>query len=198
MVRDLTRNWWAFVLQGVVAIGVGIATFVVPGVSLGAFMAVFAIYAIATGIFEIAGGLGMANGPKWSLFLGGVVSIALGVLTVYSPESTAIAVTLLVGIWAVAIGVAQGSAAYLLAGSTDRWLLGLSGIVSVVFGVLLIAAPGEGVLAVLWLIGLYAIFAGVTALVFGLRLRTVGNDISQLTSEITGPVTVAGPAPTSH
>ena len=189
MVRDLTGNWWAFVLQGVLAIGVGIATFVAPGVSLAAFIAVFAVYAFLTGAFEIVGGFTMANGPKWSLVLGGIASIALGVLTVISPDSTALAVTLLAGIWAVATGFAQAVSAYLLGSMRNTWLLGLSGIVSVLFGVFLIAAPGDGVLAVLWLIGFYAIFAGVTAIGFGLRLRGLSGDISELDSELSGSTT---------
>jgi uncharacterized membrane protein HdeD (DUF308 family) len=189
VVTELTRNWWAFVLQGVVAVAVGIATFVVPDVSLTAFIAVFAAYAFVIGIFEIAGGLSMATGPKWSLVLGGIASIAIGVLTFANPGNTALAVTLLVGIWAVATGVAQVAAANLLGTMSTTVLLALSGIASVIFGVLLIAAPGQGVLAVLWLIGFYAIFAGTTMIGFGLRLRSVNNDVSQLKSELAGATT---------
>ena len=185
MVRDLVKNWWAFVLQGVIAIGVGVAAFVAPGPSLVAFLAVFAAYAIITGIFEIVAGFSMPNGPKWSLVLGGLAGIAVGVIAVLSPESTAVAVTLLVGIYSIVTGVAQGAAAYMLRGVRHNWLLGLSGVVSVIFGVLLIAAPGDGVLAVLWLIGFYAIFAGITAIAFGLRLRGLGEDVSNFEKTLT-------------
>ena len=198
MVRDLTRNWWAFVIQGALAIGVGLATFVVPGVSLTAFIAVFAVYAFVTGAFEIAGGFAMTSGPKWSLVLGGVASIALGVLTVYAPGNTALAVTLLVGIWAVATGAAQTTAAFLLRSMRNTWLLGISGIASVLFGVLLIAAPGEGVLALLWLIGFYAIFAGVTTIGFGLRLHSVGGDISKFESKVAGQQAATSEVAASH
>lgn len=198
MVRNLTRNWWTFVLQGVLAIAVGIGTFVVPGVSLAAFITVFAIYAFATGVFQIAAGFSMAGGPKWSLVLGGVASIVLAVLTVYSPGSTAVAVTLFVGIWGIVTGVAQAAAAYMLGSMRNSWLLALSGIVSVVFGVFLIASPGDGVLAVLWLIGYYAIFAGITAIAFGLRLRNVDGDISKLESELTGASSATQETAASH
>jgi uncharacterized membrane protein HdeD (DUF308 family) len=186
MVRDLTQNWWAFVLQGVLAIAIGIATFVVPGPSLAAFITVFAVYAIVTGVFEIVGGFSMSNGPKWSLVIGGIAAIAVGVLTFSQPNNTALAVTLLVGIFAVATGVAQVVAAYALGSMRNTWLLGLSGVISVAFGVLLIAAPGDGVLAVLWLIGFYAILAGITSIAFGLRLRSFHGDISKLEQEFKG------------
>jgi uncharacterized membrane protein HdeD (DUF308 family) len=184
MVRDIVRNWWAFVLQGVLAIGIGVATFVVPGPSLAAFIAVFAAYAIVTGLFEIAGGITMPAGPKWSLVAGGVIAIVVGALAVSQPQATAEAVTLLVGIFAIATGVARGVAAYSLGSVTNTFLLGLSGVLSVVFGVLLIAAPQTGVLAVLWLIGFYAIFAGLLSVAFGLRLKGLGNDAADIEARV--------------
>jgi uncharacterized membrane protein HdeD (DUF308 family) len=198
MVGSLVRNWWAFVLQGVLAIGVGVAAFAVPGATLAAFLVVFGTYAIVGGAFEIAGGFTMPNGPKWSLVLGGIASIAVGAITFASPASTAVAATLVVGIFAIAVGVARTSAAYTLGRLSNTWLLGLSGIVSVAFGVLLIAAPGDGVLAVLWLIGYYAIFAGITAIAFGLRLRGVGQDVESLESKLSASSTTTGTTATSH
>ena len=184
MVGNLIRSWWTFVVQGVLAIGVGVAAFVVPAPTLAAFLAVFGAYAIVSGVFEVAGGFSMSNSPKWSLVLGGIASIVVGAITFASPASTAVAATLIVGIYAIAIGVGRVSAAYTLGRLGNSWLLGLAGIVSVAFGVLLIAAPGEGVLAVLWLIGYYAIFAGIMSIAFGLRLRGVGQDVSSLESKL--------------
>jgi uncharacterized membrane protein HdeD (DUF308 family) len=97
-----------------------------------------------------------------------------------------VAVTLLVAIFSIATGVARTAAASMLGNVRSSWLLALSGVVSVIFGVLLIAAPGDGVLAVLWLIGFYSIFAGVTAIAFGLRLRGVANDVESIGKKLTG------------
>jgi uncharacterized membrane protein HdeD (DUF308 family) len=199
MVGNLVRNWWAFVLQGVLAIGVGFAAFLVPGPTLAAFIAVFAAYAIVSGAFEIVGGFSMAGGPKWSLVGAGVAGTAVGALAIASPAGTAVAVTLLVGIYAIATGVARTAAAYTLGGFRRNWLLGLSGVVSVLFGILLIAAPGDGVLAVLWLIGYYAIFAGIMTIGFGLRLRGIGKDVSTFESKLTGAgSTTTGSTAASH
>jgi len=198
MAGNITRSWWAFVLQGVLAVAIGIAAFVVPGPTLAAFLVVFAVYAVATGIFEIVGGLNMPMGPKWSLVVGGVVSIALGVLAVTQPQSTAVAVTILVAIWSIATGVATLGAAVMLRALGNTFFLGLSGLISVAFGVLLIASPNDGVLAVLWLIGFYAIFAGITVIAFGLRLRSAGNDLSKLESELTGSTSTTQSPAASH
>lgn len=184
MVKDLVKNWWVFVLQGVLAIGVGIAAFAAPDVTLTAFIAVFAAYAIVTGIFSIVAGLSVSGGPRWSLVLGGIAGIAVGALTIAQPNNTALAVVLLVGIYAIATGVGEVMAAYTLGRLSNTFWLGLSGLISVVFGVLLIAAPNDGVLAVLWLIGFYAIFAGVTLIAFGIRLHGAGEDVSAIEAKV--------------
>jgi len=186
MVRNLFSHWWAFVLQGVLALVIGFAAFLVPGPTLAAFLAVFAAYAVVTGVVEIGAGVRMDGGPKWSLVLGGIAGIAVAAITVLQPAATAVAVTLLVGIYSIATGVARTSAAYLLGSVRDNWPIWLSGIVSVVFGVLLIAAPGDGVLAVLWLIGFYTIFAGITAIAFGLRLRSGDEKLSTFEKTLAG------------
>jgi uncharacterized membrane protein HdeD (DUF308 family) len=174
MIGNLTKNWWAFALQGVLAIAVGVA----------AFIAVFAAYAVVTGVTALVAGLSTPNGPNWSLVLGGIAGIAIAAFTVAQPNNTALAVVLLVGIYAIATGVAQIGAAYTLGSLSNTWLLGLSGVISVAFGVLLIANPGTGVLAVLYLIGFYAIFAGIALIAFGLRLRGVNKDTSAFEAKI--------------
>ena len=198
MIGNLVRNWWTFVVQGVVAIGIGIAAFAVPGPTLAAFLAVFAAYATVSGVFETVAGFSMAGGPKWSLVAGGLLGIAVGAIAFVSPASTALAVTLLVGIYAIATGVARVSAAYMLGNNSQRGLLALSGVISVLFGVVLVAAPGAGVLAVLWLIGYYAIFAGILTVAFGLRLRGVGKDVETIKSTLSGTHGTTESAAASH
>jgi uncharacterized membrane protein HdeD (DUF308 family) len=178
MIKDLVKDWWVFVLQGLLAIGVGLAAILVPGVTLTAFIAVFAAYAIVAGILSVIAGLAVSRRPRWSLVLGGIAGIAIGALTIAQPDNTALAVVLLVGIYAIATGLGEIMAAYTLGRLSNTVWLGLSGLISIVFGVLLIAAPSDGVLALLWLVAFYAIFAGVTLIAFGIRLRGAGEDVS--------------------
>jgi uncharacterized membrane protein HdeD (DUF308 family) len=192
MKDQLNRYSWLFVLQGVLAIALGIATFVVPQPTLAAFIAVFAAYAIVSGALSIGAGLSIPNGPSWSLVLGGIAGIAVGVLTFAQPDATAVAVVLLVGIYAIATGVAQVGAAFTLGGFTNTWLLGLSGVVSVAFGVLLVMAPTDGVLAVLWLIGIYVIYFGIMSVAAGLGLHRIGNEVSSLVEQATTPTGTTG------
>jgi uncharacterized membrane protein HdeD (DUF308 family) len=192
MKDQLNRYSWLFVLQGVLAIALGVATFVAPQPTLAAFIAVFAAYAVVSGALSIGAGLSLPTGPSWALVLGGIAGIAVGVLTFIQPDATAVAVVLLVGIYAIATGVAQVGAAFTLGGFTNTWLLGLSGVVSVAFGVLLVMAPTDGVLAVLWLIGIYIIYFGIMSVAAGLGLHRIGKDVSSLVEQAPAPTGTAG------
>ena len=188
MSNRLSRDSWLFFLRGILAIALGVLAFVVPGPTLAALIAVFAFYAIFDGVLAIVAGFSGSSGSNWGLVLAGIAGIAIGAITIASPGTTAIALVLLVGIWAIATGVAEIIAAFLpenLVG--QRWLVGLSGIVSLVFGVLLVVSPGAGVLSVLWLIGFYAIFAGIMYLAIGFRLRGAADTLSSISPETTTP-----------
>jgi uncharacterized membrane protein HdeD (DUF308 family) len=116
----------------------------------------------------------MEGGPRWMLILGGILGIAIGLLTINRPDVTAVALVLLIGVWSIATGITEVVAAYNFRQVLENeWLLVISGVISLAFGVLLIVAPGTGIFAVLYLIGYYAIFAGIVYIGMGLRLRSV-------------------------
>jgi uncharacterized membrane protein HdeD (DUF308 family) len=187
MVGSLSRNWWAFVIRGIVAIVLGVLAFVSPGATLVALIAVFAAFAIFDGILAIAAGISVDGSPRWMFILGGILGIVIGVLTINRPDITAVALVLLVGVWAIATGVAEAVAAYSFRDVLENeWLLAISGIVSVAFGALLIFAPGDGILALLWLIGIYAIAAGILYIAAGLRLRSVHEKLQPLEKAMGG------------
>jgi uncharacterized membrane protein HdeD (DUF308 family) len=187
MVGSLSRNWWAFVIRGIVAIALGVLAFVSPGATLVALIAVFAAFAIFDGILAIAAGISVDGSPRWMFILGGILGIVIGVLTINRPDITAVALVLLVGVWAIATGVAEAVAAYSFRDVLENeWLLAISGIVSVAFGALLIFAPGDGILALLWLIGIYAIAAGILYIAAGLRLRSVHEKLQPLEKAMSG------------
>ena len=181
MVAQMSRNWWVFILRGIVAIAIGILAFVQPQATLIALIAVFAAYAIVDGVLAIAAGVAVEGGPRWMLIVGGLIGIAIGVLTINRPDVTVIALLYLIAVWAIVTGVAEAVAAYSFrAVLENEWLLVLSGIVSVVFGFALIYNPGDGVLAVLWLIGIYAILAGIIYIAIGFQLRTVYETVKPI------------------
>ena len=164
------QNWGMFVLRGILAIALGVLAFAAPVTTLVSLIFVFAAYAVVDGILAIAFGAGAPGGPRWLLVIAGILGILIGVYTV--------ALTLLIGTFAFVRGIAEvGTAIWLRNLIESAWLYVLSGIVSIVFGAYLIVAPGDGAFAVLFVIGFYALFAGVMYVAIGLRLRGLNKTL---------------------
>ena len=172
------QNWGMFVLRGILALALGVLALAAPAPTLAALIFVFAVYAIVDGILAIAVGVGAPGGPRWLLVIGGILGIAIGAYTAVSPQVTAVALVVLIGAFAFVRGIAEvGTAIWLRNAIESAWAYVLSGIVSIVFGAFLIVAPGDGALAVLYLIGFYALFAGVMYVAVGLRLRDLNKTL---------------------
>ena len=175
MVIVLARNWWALVLRGLFAVLFGIAAFTWPGITLGALVILYGAYALADGGLAIAAALvGRPHGmPWWALLLEGLVGITLGIMTFAWPGNTALVLLYLVSAWAVVTGVFEIAAAIRLRREIQgEWVLALSGVLSVLFGLALVINPGAGALAVVWIIGAYAIAFGALLIALGFRLRS--------------------------
>jgi uncharacterized membrane protein HdeD (DUF308 family) len=163
---------WAVALRGILAVIFGVIAIRSPDIAASAFVIVFAIYAFADGVFDffLAAQLGRA-GQRWGWYLvEGIASIAVGVIALAYPAVTLLAAVLLIGIRAIAVGVFELVGAFSWEGLESRWLLGITGVVSILFGVLLLASPATGGLALLWTIGVYAIVFGTMLFALGLRM----------------------------
>jgi uncharacterized membrane protein HdeD (DUF308 family) len=175
MVIALARNWWALVLRGVVDVLFGIMAFAWPGITLTALVLLYGAFAITDGVFALAAVLiGRPQGmPWWALLIEGILGVAAGLVTFFWPGITALALLCIVAAWSVATGVMEITAAIRLREEIrGEWLLALAGVLSVLFGVALVINPAAGELALVWLIGAYAIAFGALFIVLGLRLRS--------------------------
>ena len=174
----LSRYWWVLVLRGVIAILFGVLAFTLPMATLAALVLVFSVYAFADGSFAILTALaGREMTPNWwILFLQGVLGIGVGVLTLFNPEITAVALLLSIAAWAIVAGVLQIFAAVKLRHElTGEWWLALGGILGAAFGVALLWQPAAGALAVLWVIASYAVLWGVMLMIGGFDIHRARN-----------------------
>lgn len=173
MLDDLARNWWVILLRGVLALIFGVLTFVWPGITLAVLVALYGAFALVDGVLAIVAAIrGGAPAPRWWLALVGVFGIAAGVLTVLWPQITAVVLLMFIAAWAIAMGVMQIVGAIKLRNEIEgEWLLIASGVLSVLFGVMLVAWPGAGALAMVLVIGAFAIMFGILMIGFSLRLR---------------------------
>lgn len=170
----LARNWWAVVLRGVAGIVFGIVALVMPVATIAALVLLFGAYALVDGIFNIVAAVTGRTGerPWWTLLLAGLVGIGAGLATFFLPGLTALTLLYVIAAWAVVIGVLEIVAAVRLRRViTNEWWLGLSGALAIVFGVLIMLAPGAGALAMVLWIGAFAVVYGLALVVLGLRLR---------------------------
>jgi uncharacterized membrane protein HdeD (DUF308 family) len=195
MVFVLARNWWALVLRGLFAVLFGIMALAWPGITLGALVLLYGAYALADGVFAIAAVMAGRTGarPWWSLLVEGLVGIAVGIMTFAWPGITALVLLYLIAAWAVVTGIFEIVAAIRLREEIrGEWLLALSGILSILFGVTLVIWPGAGAVALVWVIGAYAIAFGALLIALGFRLRSWSRrETIRATSPSSDPTTAA-------
>jgi len=173
-VRVLARNWWALVLRGLFAVLFGIGAFAWPGLTLGVLVLLFGAYALADGVFAIVASLvgSPRQLPWWALLVEGLIGVAVGIVAFVWPGITALALLYLIAGWAIATGLFQVVAAFRLREEIHgEWMLALGGVLSVLFGLALVVSPGAGALALVWMIGAYAIAFGILLIALGFRLH---------------------------
>jgi uncharacterized membrane protein HdeD (DUF308 family) len=183
MPHTLAQNWWALALRGLVAILFGLACFVWPFPTLLILVLLYGAYALADGILAVAAALSRRSRSHWwALLLEGLCGIAVGVITFIWTGITELALLYLSAFWAIVTGVLEIVAALRLRISVPgEWALALSGLVSILFGFVLLVWPGASAVALIWVIGAYAIVFGILLLALAFRLRAWGRGASPFT-----------------
>ena len=171
MLHILARNWWAIALRGLMSLLFGLLTILIPGVTLLTLVLLFGAYALVDGIFNVTASFRSAS-HHWAFLVEGLIGIAAGVLTFAWPAITTMALLYLIGFWAILTGVLEIAAGIRLRKSiANEWALLLMGAFSVLFGLVILFAPGTGALAIVLWIGVYALLFGLFLLVLAVRLR---------------------------
>jgi uncharacterized membrane protein HdeD (DUF308 family) len=187
MFDTFTRNWWAFAIQGVAAVVFGVLTLIWPGASLWAMLALFGAFALVTGAMLLAASFDSARQHMhWgSLAAAGILSGVIGLVTWLWPGLTAFGVLYLVVGWALATGVL-----YVVASLEFRdvishsWLMTLTGALSIVMAAVLAIHPRSGILALVLVVGIYAIAGGNATLVFAFRLHDAKQDVAKASTRL--------------
>ena len=179
-VAPLTRGWWLLLLRGIAGILFGIAAFIWPGLTILVLTLLYGAFALTDGILAFGaaftGGGDRGDGaiPTWWLALIGLLGIAAGAVAFLWPGLTAFALIIMIGAWAVAIGVLEIiGAIWLRKEIEDEWLLIATGVLSVLFGLAILLRPGAGALALAWVVGAFAFLSGLMHVALALRLKRV-------------------------
>ena len=172
----LARSWVVLLVRGLTAIAFGVLTWARPDITLTALVILFGVYAVIDGILAISTALAARHSRKfwWVLLLAGVVGVGVGIATFLTPGITALALLFYIAAWAITRGVLEVIAGFsVLDEVKGEWRFILAGFASVLFGVLLIMHPSTGALAVLWLLALYALVAGLLLVTLAFKMRSL-------------------------
>jgi uncharacterized membrane protein HdeD (DUF308 family) len=174
MLHALAKSWWLLLLRGIAAILFGILAFIWPGLTLVTLVLLYGAFALVDGVISlIAAFTGSAKPvPTWWLVVVGLLGIAAGIVTFAWPGITAVLLVLFIGAWALVHGIFEIIGAIQLRKEIDNeWMLILGGLLSVVFGLIVLFAPGAGALGLIWAIAAYSIVFGILFIALALRLR---------------------------
>lgn len=175
MVHALARNWWALLIRGIAAMIFGILALVWPGAAIYAIGVLFGAYALVDGIFAIVAAVRAAEAHErwWPFVIEGIIGLVIGAIAFYDVAIVIAALFFTIAAWAVLTGILEIVAAIQLRKqlANEVWLI-LGGILSILFGALVWWRPLAGAVAVVWIIGIYAVVFGITMIAFSLRLRS--------------------------
>ncbi len=173
MATVLIGNWWALALRGVAAILFALIAFFWPGITALALVLLFGAYAFVDGVFALIAALRLAqqHGRSGSLLLEGILNIVIATIIFVWPGPALVALVYLIAIWAIVSGVALIAAGIALIRVAGEWLLVLSGLLSVLLGIILFVQPAAGVVALSWWLGFYALLFGIILLSAAFRIR---------------------------
>jgi uncharacterized membrane protein HdeD (DUF308 family) len=177
MKERLAKNWWVFLVRGVLAILFGIGAMVMPGVTLAGLVLLYGAYAFADGATAAVAAFTKRKAGEafpWSVLIIGLAGIAAGVVTFMYPGLTALLLLYFIAAWHVVRGISEIVVAIRLRKEIqgEGWLIA-GGVLSVLFGLFLYARPGAGAIALIWVIGSFAILFGIILIALGLKLKAV-------------------------
>lgn len=171
---QLSRNWWAFLIRGIIALAFGLIAIFMPVAAFISLVFVFGAFALADGVFALVSAFTSKREAEnwWWLILEGVIGIVIGLLTLIQPIAMTEAWLLVIAAWAIVTGILEIITAVRIRKEItgEFWLI-LSGALSVVFGVLVAVSPTSGAFAIGLIIGIYALLFGVTMMMLAFRLR---------------------------
>lgn len=179
--HTLAKSWWLILLRGLAAIAFGIAAFAWPRLTVITLILLFAAYVLADGFFALFAAIkGREHGmPTWWLAVIGLLGVAIAAVTFFWPGVTATLLMMMIGGWALVRGIFEVVAALQLWKEfDDAWMLVLSGVISIVFGGAVLLMPGAGALALVWLIGAYALLFGLILVVLAFRLKQLNDALA--------------------
>ncbi|MFE4960381.1 HdeD family acid-resistance protein [Streptomyces sp. NPDC056653] len=183
----------ALLWRSLLAVAVGVVAVTWPGITIGAFVILFAVYAFIGAAMDSARAFSSDRvGPVFGWLLLALLSVIAGVVALAWPAITALALTIWIGSWALATGAMEIVLVFQRGEKPgERALFVLTGLASVALAFALFARPDIGAVSLATVFGLFSIFYGTAGIVASFRERRVARTSavrSRRTPEPTSPL----------
>ncbi len=156
------------IITGLLMIVLGGLFLAQPGLSLANVILLIGIFAIVYGVFlVIAGIVGRHDGGGWAIAVG-ALAVIMGIVTLAWPGATSLAILYVIAAWAIISGIADIAGAFHgdLSGGRRVWLV-ILGLIGIAVGIYFFVHPVTGVLALLWVVGIYLVALGILRIIAG-------------------------------
>ena len=173
LLQLLAKNWWMFLLKGLAGVVFGLIAFAWPRITLVTLVLLCGAYIGVVGVLELIAAIrGGTMAPRWWLAVAGLAAIAASAMTFLPPGITALLLIYIIGVWALVHGIFEIIGAIQVRKIiTNEWGLILSGLLSALFGIVVLLRPGAGAVGLVWVIGAYALAVGILLIGLSFRLR---------------------------
>lgn len=175
-------HWWAVVLRGLLALGLGLVFIMMPGKSLLTIVSLVGLLMVLDGV--IAAIMGLVSVHKnerwWVLLVQGVLGVLLGMILFNWPKVTVGLLFFILAIWIIFSGIlTMVLAVAMRRESYGNWTVMAIGVIGILFGLLLFSYPTQSVQVVVVLFGIYTLISGIMGIAYGMDLRRIGKDLAK-------------------
>jgi len=180
---NLTKHWWAILIRGIVAVALAILLVTATGFTLNVLIIILGLYLLLDGLLAIIASLA-ATGHKnwWVLLLEGIVSLAAGIAVFAWPALTLLILVYLVAIWAIITGIFEFVASIVASwASPGKIFIGAVGVLSVILGTIILIYPLISLMAMIWLIAIYALVIGLALIIFSFKIKAGNANTESIT-----------------
>ncbi|MFN8662600.1 MAG: DUF308 domain-containing protein [Thermomicrobiales bacterium] len=173
---EMSKKWWVLLLRGILLLVIGILSFMNPLV----WITFAGAYMLIDGIGMLWAGFGPqpTGQSRWPLLLVGILGIIAGLIVLANPVIGGLSIVWVVGAWAVVTGILEIVSAIALRKEIDNeWWLILTGVLAIIFGLLVFQNPLAGAFAIQTIFGAFAVVAGIFSIALAFRVRSFGQKI---------------------
>ncbi len=182
MITEMSKNWWLFLVRGLAAIAFGVLALIWPAPAWFALVVLFGVFALLDGLFSLVAGIDFLRyfDRGWAVVLEGVMGIVIGILTLIWPGQASQVLFYFVAAWAIGTGIFEiVTALRVRVFIPGEWTMVFAGVLSILCGILMFVFPLAGIVALVWVIGIYAVVYGIMQMVFSARLNGLRSELKE-------------------